>query len=65
VADAEPTPEEEDERPRRGSRKRGEGDVTPDLHLKHSGATLATYIRRQMKHLKHTSETFTKTPKNV
>jgi hypothetical protein len=30
--------------------------------LKHPDATIATYKRRQMKHLKHVSETPTKTP---
>jgi hypothetical protein len=56
---------------RRRMRHRGEiaeseeGDVTPDLLLKHSDATLATYIRRQMKHLKHTSETLVKTLENT
>jgi hypothetical protein len=39
-----------------------EGDVAPDLFLKHSDATLVTNVRRQMKHLKHASETFAKTP---
>jgi hypothetical protein len=34
-----------------------------DLLLKHPDATFATYKRRQMKHLKHTSETLGKTPK--
>jgi hypothetical protein len=29
----------------------------PDLVLKHSDATLATYKIRQMKHLRHASET--------
>jgi hypothetical protein len=29
----------------------------PDLLLKHLDATLATYKRRQMKHLRHASET--------
>jgi hypothetical protein len=31
-----------------------------DLLLKHLDATLATYKRRQMKHLKHASETLDK-----
>jgi hypothetical protein len=31
--------------------------------LKHSDATLPTYKRRQMKHLKHVSETLAETPK--
>jgi hypothetical protein len=35
--------------------------ATPDLLLKHPNATVATYKRRQMKQLKHASETFTKT----
>jgi hypothetical protein len=34
---------------------------TPIL-LKHSDATLITYKRKQMKHLKHTSKTLAKTP---
>jgi hypothetical protein len=32
----------------------------PDLLLKHSDATLETYKRRQMKYLKHASETLEK-----
>ena len=39
--------------------------ATPDLLLKHTDAIFATYKRRQMKHLKHASETLTKTPKNT
>jgi hypothetical protein len=31
--------------------------------LKHSDATVATYKRRQMKHLKQVSKTLAKTPK--
>jgi hypothetical protein len=42
-----------------------EEDATPDLLLKHSDATLATYVLRLMKHLKHASETLVKTPKNT
>jgi hypothetical protein len=52
---------------RRGGRKhRGEavegekGEVTPDLLLKHPNETFTTYVWRQMKHLKHTSETLAK-----
>jgi O-succinylbenzoate synthase len=30
--------------------------AAPDLFLKHPDATLATYKRRQMKHLEHVSE---------
>jgi hypothetical protein len=30
----------------------------PDLLLKHPDATFATYERRQIKHLRHASETF-------
>jgi isocitrate dehydrogenase kinase/phosphatase len=33
--------------------------------LKHLDTTLATYKRRQIKHLKHGSETFAKTLKNT
>jgi len=40
-------------------------DATPDLLLKHPNATLATYVLRQMKHLKHASEALAKTPKNT
>ena len=36
--------------------------ATSDLLLKHLDTTVATYKRRQMKHLKQVSETFTKTP---
>ena len=35
-------------------------DATPDLLLKHPNAT---YVLRQIKHLKHASETFAKTHK--
>jgi hypothetical protein len=35
--------------------------VTPDLLLKYSDTTLATYVRRQVKYLRHVSETLTKT----
>jgi hypothetical protein len=38
-----------------------EGDAAPDLLLKHPDTILATYKRRQIKHLKHVSQTFTKT----
>jgi hypothetical protein len=37
----------------------------PNLLLKHPNATIATYIRRQIKHLKYASETHAKTPKNT
>jgi hypothetical protein len=50
----------EEKTPRRGSRKSDERDATPDLLLKHRDATLTTYVWRQMKHLKHASETFAK-----
>jgi hypothetical protein len=36
-------------------------DATPNLFLKHRDATLADVLR-QMKHLKHASETLEKTP---
>jgi hypothetical protein len=36
-------------------------DATPDLLIKHSDAILATYKRRQMKHMNHVSETLAKT----
>jgi hypothetical protein len=32
----------------------------PDLLLKHSNETLATNIRKQLKHLQHVSKTLTK-----
>ena len=53
-----------EETARRGNRSEEE-DATPDLLLKHSDATLATYVLRLMKHLKHASETLAKTPKNT
>jgi hypothetical protein len=34
--------------------------ATSDLLLKHPDTTLATYKKRQMKHLKHASETLAK-----
>jgi len=40
--------------------KVGMRDATPDLLLKHPNTTVATYVRRQLKHLKHTSETLEK-----
>jgi hypothetical protein len=39
--------------------------TTPNLLLKHLDATVTTYKRRQMKHLKQTSETLAKTPENI
>jgi hypothetical protein len=36
--------------------------MAPDLLLKHQDVTLATYVSKQMKHLKHASEALTKTP---
>jgi hypothetical protein len=39
--------------------------ATPDLLLKHLDATLETYNRRQIKHLKHASETLKKHLKNT
>jgi hypothetical protein len=33
--------------------------------FEHSDATFAIYKRRQMKHLKHASETLAKTPENI
>jgi hypothetical protein len=42
-----------------------EGDATLDLLLKHPDATLATYVCRQMKHLKHVSETLEKSFESI
>jgi hypothetical protein len=39
-------------------------DTTPDLLLKYQNTTVETYVSRQMKHLKHTSETLEKTLEN-
>jgi hypothetical protein len=39
--------------------------ATPDLLSKHPDTTIATYKRKQMKHLKQASETLAKTPKNI
>jgi hypothetical protein len=36
--------------------------ATPNLLLKHPDATVATYKRRQMKHLKRAFETLAQTP---
>jgi hypothetical protein len=36
-----------------------------DLHLKHPNSTVATYKRRQMKHLKQTSKTLAKRMKTL
>jgi hypothetical protein len=38
-----------------------EGDAILDLVLKHPDAINATYVRKQIKHLKHVSETLAKT----
>jgi hypothetical protein len=37
-----------------------EGDATPNLLLKHPNETFATYVRKELKHLQHTSETLEK-----
>ena len=42
-----------------------EGDATPDLLLKDQNKTFATYVRKQLKDLQHTSETLIKTPENA
>jgi hypothetical protein len=39
-----------------------DGDAIPGLLLKHSDATIAIYILRQMK---HASQTLAKTPENI
>jgi hypothetical protein len=39
--------------------------TTPDLLLKYPDETFATCVWRKIKHLKHVSETFAKTPKNA
>jgi hypothetical protein len=36
-------------------------DATPDLLLKHPDTTLATYVLRQMKHMKYAPETLAAT----
>jgi uncharacterized circularly permuted ATP-grasp superfamily protein len=40
--------------------KLGMRDTIPDLFLKHPNTTVATYVSRQLKHLKHASETLKK-----
>jgi len=42
--------------PRGGHQKLRRRDATPDLLSKHPNVTVAIYVRRQMKHLKHASE---------
>jgi hypothetical protein len=42
--------------------KNEDRDATPNLLLKHPDATLATYVWRQMKHIKHAYETLAATP---
>jgi hypothetical protein len=37
-------------------------EAIPDILLKHLDATLATYVRKQMKHMKYASETLAATP---
>jgi hypothetical protein len=39
--------------------------ASTNLLLKHLDKTFATYVYRQMKHLKHTSKTLAKTPENT
>jgi hypothetical protein len=39
--------------------------VTSDLFLKHPDVTIATYKRRQIKHLKHASKTLAKISENT
>jgi hypothetical protein len=39
--------------------------VTPDLFLKHPDTIVATYKRRQMKHLKQAYEILAKMPENI
>jgi hypothetical protein len=70
---AAPPPQSEKDARQQKTRRRHRGkaaegeerNATPDLLLKHSDATLATYVCRHMKHLKHYSETLTKTSKNI
>jgi hypothetical protein len=50
--------EEETSRQNNNSKER---DATLDLLVKHTAATLATDVLRQIKHLKHASKTLTKT----
>jgi hypothetical protein len=45
--------------------KTGRRHVTPDLLLKHPNTTVATYVRRQLKHLNHASEALEKAPKST
>jgi hypothetical protein len=61
-SDAQPAPREGGDTEARQSKARREQNATPSLLLKHSDATLATYIRRQMKHTKYASETLAETP---
>jgi hypothetical protein len=50
----------------RGEATEGEeGDATPDLLLKHSNETFATYVRKQLKHLQHMCETLVKASENA
>ena len=47
----------EKRRRHRGEIAKGEErDATPDLLLKHPNKTFATYVRKQLKYLQHTSE---------
>jgi hypothetical protein len=40
-------------------------DATFDILLKHPDATLTTYVKRQMKNLKHAFDTLAKTHENT
>jgi hypothetical protein len=42
-----------------------EGDATSNLLFKHPNKAFSIYIRKQLKHLQHTSETLIKTPKTL
>jgi hypothetical protein len=51
----------QEEETSRQNNKSKERDATLDLLVKHTAATLATDVLRQIKHLKHASKTLTKT----
>jgi predicted RNase H-like nuclease len=62
--DAQPALREGRDTEARQLKARRERDATPDLLSKHPNVTFTTYVSRQMKHLKHASETLAKTLQN-
>jgi hypothetical protein len=63
AADAQPAPGRGGDTEAKVRQQKSEDrDAIPDLLLKHPDATLSTYVWRQIKHMKHASETLALTP---